>query len=159
MPIKIKPSWSFIPIIVALCLSSCSPPSPAIKIKETETAISVQSILKTAIGDFLIASVDLVDEVNGQQARPGQKILLITLTQTDSKNLVPGEFSLEAFQRMIQDGSGSIHVCGADGSQSISTMAGWVQDEFAMGFAIPIAKSYTLYWAGNSPIELHLNGR
>jgi hypothetical protein len=37
-------------------------------------------------------------------------------------------------------------------------MAGWVQDDFTMGFVVPIAESYTLHWPENSPIELSLEG-
>jgi hypothetical protein len=34
-------------------------------------------------------------------------------------------------------------------------MSGWVEDEFAMGLRVPLgAETYTLYWPGNSPIDL-----
>jgi hypothetical protein len=57
---------------------------------------------------------------------------------------------------MIQDSNGLIYVSGKDDTQFISTMAGWVQDEFTMGFTVPIEESYTLHWPENSPIELSL---
>ncbi len=77
------------------------------------------------------------------------------LSKPDSTNLVPGEFSLDDFQKMIQDSSGQIYVSGKAGSKSISTMAGWVEDEFSMGFTVPDEDTYTLVWPGNSALELH----
>ena len=104
----------------------------------------------------MITSTRLVDEVHDQQSRAGEKFLLVIITQPGLENVVPGEFSLEAFQKMIQDSNGQIYVSGKDGFQVISTMAGWVQDEFALGFTVPIVESYTLHWPGNSPMELHV---
>jgi hypothetical protein len=158
MLLKMKAIWNVLPVIVALCLASCSP-STALPDKEaTKTAPSSQPILKTTMGDFIIASTRLVDEVHDQKSRPGEAFLLVVLTQPDLKNLVPGEFSLDAFQSVVQDSNGQIYVSGKDRSQFISTMAGWVEDEFAMGFTVPIIESYTLNWPGNSPIELNPKG-
>jgi hypothetical protein len=129
---------------------------------ETETlntATPSQLNLKTTMGDFLITSVRLVDEVQGDKSQPGEKFLLVTLTQPGLVNLVPGEFSLESFQNMLHASNGQIYVLGNDDSPIISTMAGWVQDEFVMGFRVPVAESYTLYWPGNSPFELNPEGQ
>ena len=112
--------------------------------------------LKTTMGDFVVKSARLVDEVHGQKSPAGQKFLLVTLTKPDLKNLVAGEFSLDTFQKMMQDSSGQIYVSGKDGFQFTSTMAGWVGDEFAMGFTVSVLESLTLHWPGNSPIELSL---
>lgn len=155
MLIKMKAVWSVIPVLVALCLSSCSPSSGLPETEEVNTATPSQPILITTMGDFVITSTRLVDEVHDQQSRAGEKFLLVILTQPGLENLDPGEFSLEAFQKMIQDSNGQIYVSGKDGFQVISTMAGWVQDEFALGFTVPIVESYTLHWPGNSPMELH----
>jgi len=111
------------------------------------------------MGDFVIQSVSLVDEVHEQKSRPGEKYLLLILAQPDGENLVPGEFSLEDFQKMIQESHGQIYVAGKDGSMSISNMAGWIQDDFTMGFTVPVVESYTLQWPDNSPLELTPNGQ
>jgi hypothetical protein len=156
MLIKMKTVWSVIPVFVVLCLSACSPSSGLPEPREVNTATPTQPILKTMMGDFVIASARLVDEVHDQKSRPGEGFLLVILSQPDLENLVPGEFSLEAFQKMIQDSNGQIYVSGKDDTQFILTMAGWVQDEFNMGFTVPVEESYTLHWPGNSPVELSL---
>ncbi|GAP12962.1 hypothetical protein LARV_00702 [Longilinea arvoryzae] len=150
---KTKTIWSIIFFIAALCLSSCSPSSAMAKTQEAEAADS-QPVLKTAIGDLVIASARLVDEVNGQKSQPEGKILLVILTQPGKENLTPGEFKLEDFQKMIQESNGEIYVSGKEDLQIISTMAGWVEDEFAMGFMVPVQDSYTLHWPENDPIAL-----
>ncbi len=159
MILKMKAVWNVIPVLVALCISSCSPSSGLPETEEVNTVAPSQPILKTTMGDFVITSARLVDEVHDQKSRPGEKFLLLILTQPDLENLVPGEFSLDNFQKMIQDSNGQIYVSGKDGSQFISTMAGWVQDEFTMGFTVPNVESYTLHWPGNFPIELSLEGQ
>ena len=151
---KRKAAWILVLIIAGLCLSSCSPASPLPATDTANTEAPSQPVLKTSMGDFVIASSRLVDEVHGQQAQSGRKFLLLIFSEPDLTNLVPGEFSLEEFQKMMQDNSGQINVSGSDSSQNISTMAGWVDDEFAVGFIVPIAESYTLNWPGNSPIAL-----
>ena len=71
----------------------------------------------------------------------------------------PEKFSLEAFSNALHDVSdGEVHISGDDGSYTISTMAGWVgenYDEFAMGFRLPAtAKTFQLVWPGNEPIDI-----
>jgi hypothetical protein len=159
MLLKMKTVWSVIPVIFALCLSACNPSSGFPETEEVNKVTPSPTILKTTMGDFVITSARLVDEVHDQKSRPGEEFLLVALTQPDLANLVPGEFSLEAFQKMIQDSNGQIYVSGKDDSQYISTMAGWVQDEFNMGFTVPVEESYTLHWPGNSPVELSPKGQ
>jgi hypothetical protein len=60
---------------------------------------------------------------------------------------------------MIPDSNqGTIHILGDDGSETISTMAGWVgpeYKEFAIGFRIPSSlATYQLVWPGNDPVEI-----
>jgi hypothetical protein len=60
---------------------------------------------------------------------------------------------------MIHDSTqGTIHILGNDGSETISTMAGWVgpeYTEFAIGFRVPSSDTiYQLVWPGNDPIEI-----
>jgi hypothetical protein len=154
MQLKMNTVWSIIPVIVALCLSSCSPSSGLSETAVVNTATPSQPIIKTTMGDFVITSTRLVDEVHDQIASPGEAFLLVILTQPGLENLVPDKFSLDVFQKMIQDSNGQIYVSGKDGSKTISTMAGWVQDEFTIGFRVPVVESYTLHWPGNPPIEL-----
>jgi hypothetical protein len=91
------------------------------------------------------------------QAQAGQKILLILLTQPGVEKLDPAVFSLEEFSNMTHASGVEITVEASDGSKSISTMGGWVGDEFAMGFIVPAdAGPYTLHWTGNSPIVLNI---
>lgn len=156
MLLRMKALWYVIPLIVALSLSSCSPSSAMPETAEANTAAPSQPILKTTVGDFVITSSRLVDEVHDQKSQTGEKFLLVILSQPNGENLVPGEFSLDDFQKMIRDSNGQIYVSGKDGFQIISTMAGWVEDEFALGFRVPILESYTLYWPENAPIELDL---
>ncbi len=149
------------------CLSSCKPLSSApLGLATTEVDIvstSMPSInvsqpdLKTTMGDFVIVSARFVEEVNGTKPKVGERILLMTLTRPGSVKLDPVKFSLEEFDNMIHDRGSEIYILGNDGSRVISTMGGWVQDEFAMGFSVPLeAETYTLYWSGNSPINLNI---
>ena len=39
-------------------------------------------------------------------------------------------------------------------SPNISTMAGWIDDAFNIGFTVPMLEAYILHWQGNSPIEI-----
>ncbi|HLO14761.1 MAG TPA: hypothetical protein VK206_08030, partial [Anaerolineales bacterium] len=118
---------------------------------------AAQPLLKTAQGDFVILSARLVDEANGVKAQSGEKILLVILSRPGLAKLDPSEFSLETFGNMVHDSNVEIYILGNDGSQTISTMGGWVGDEFAMGFRVPAGvNTYTLYWTGNSPISLRV---
>ena len=150
-----------------ICISACKPISPAplpsattppdVLPALTPSADPTQPLLRTEQGDFVIASARLVDEANGVKAEAGEKILLMILTQPDLTNLDPTTFSLEVFGNMTHDPNTEIYILGNDGSRTISTMGGWVGDEFAMGFKVPVdAEPYTLYWTGNSPIALSI---
>jgi hypothetical protein len=117
---------------------------------------AAQAVLKTAMGDFLIVTARDVAEVNGVKPGAGEKILLVILSRPGQERLEPGTFPLEAFDKMIHDTSnGEIYILGSDGSKTISTMGGWVNDEFAMGFRLPEpAKGLKLFWPGNAPIDI-----
>jgi hypothetical protein len=153
--------------LVILFVSACAPASSAQLPPETtepgelDTSASnttaAQPLLKTEMGDFIIASARLVDEANGVKPQAGEKLLLVILTQPDLANLDPSKFSLQAFHDMTHDTDTEIYILGNDDSQTTSTMGGWVGDEFAMGFKVPAAiTAYTLYWTGNSPVSLHV---
>jgi hypothetical protein len=123
-------------------------------ISSTNTA---SPLLKTSMGDFIIVSARLVDEVHGNKSPTGEKFLLVVLARPNLAKLIPGEFSLESFQNMINDGHDEIYILGNDGSRKFSTgMGGWVEEEFVMGFTVPLLETYTLYWPGNLPIPLDI---
>ena len=140
------------PLPTALPTALPSPTAPP----ATPTAAASTPLLHTSLGDFEILSARFVDEVHGVTPSAGQKILLLVLAQPGQATIALDAFSLEAFREMTQDTSqGGLYILGSDGSYNISTMAGWVDEEFAMGFPMPTtAETYTLYWPGNPPIEL-----
>jgi hypothetical protein len=152
-----KPVWVVLSVIAALVLSACgAQPSPTATEAAPAAATSPQ-ILKTTMGDFAIVSARLVDEAHDTNAPQGEKFLLIGLAQSDLQPLVAGEFSLETFQSSIQQGKNEVYVLGADGSQTFYTsMGGWIDDDFVIGFRVPVGDSFTLYWTGNDPIPLTL---
>jgi hypothetical protein len=143
-----------------------TPATSAVPAKKTNTPTvvaifnpAVPSLLKTAAGDFAIASARLVDEVNGTKAGPNEKILLIPLTGPAQARLDPASFSLETFDKAVHDTSqGEVHLTGSDGLYAICSMAGWVgekYDQFAMGFRVPAtAKTFQLFWPGNAPLAI-----
>lgn len=148
---------------ISACTANSSTPLPPamtepVALQEPASSPdSAQPLLKTEQGDFAIASARLVDEANGVKPQAGEKFLLVILAQPDLTSLDPGKFSLEAFSDMTHDPNTEIYILGNDGSQTISTMGGWVGDEFAMGFRVPAdINTYTLYWTGNSPISLRV---
>ncbi len=117
-------------------------------------------LIKSEMGDFIIVSARLVDEVRDTKAPPGDKFLLVELARPGMEKIVMGEFSLESFQEMVTEDSSGIFVQRDDGSQLFfGGMGGWLnEDEFVIGFTVfqPLPETYTLYWAGNSPIELSI---
>ena len=154
--------------LLTLFISACAPAPSTTQLSPAATepgelATSASSIeaaqplLKTEMGDFAIASARLVDEANGVTPQAGEKLLLVMLTQPDLTNLDPGNFSLEEFSNMTHATGTEIYIQGDDESKTISTMGGWIEDEFAMGFRVPAdINAYTLYWTGNSPIPLRV---
>ena len=142
-------------VLALLLLSSCSPSHAAADAAAAPTAAPAEPILKTTLGDFWIVSARLADEVHDSQAPDGQKFLLIGLVRPDRQKLIPGEFSLEAFQTMMVETPEAIYIQGDDGLQTFySHMGGWVEEDFVIGFTVPVSKTYTLHWPGNDPLPL-----
>lgn len=151
---------------MVLLLAGCKP-APTLDTSHTEsspteTAIPAVLSFTTTIGDFEIAEARLVEEINNTTAQPGAKILILVLRQPGGGRLDPASFSLEAFNQAIHDLSeGQTHITGDDGSDTISTMAGWTeqgQGDFVIGFQVPeAATKFTFYWPGNEPIELFIS--
>jgi hypothetical protein len=141
-------------------VTACAPSTPLIPVTGREvipaTSAAARSVIKTSLGSLVVVSTHFVDEVHGTRPGPGEKIMLVILSQPGVARLDPQTFPLDAFDRMAHDTSkASIYVRGDDGSETISTMAGWVDDGFAMGFIVPdTAKSYQLIWPDNYPIDL-----
>ncbi len=128
-------------------------------IQSTNIPSTGNQVINTKMGQFTISSARIVDEVNGDKPGPGEKILLIVLAGPGGEALKPDTFSLEEFQKIIPDSNqGTIHILGEDGSETISTMAGWVgpeYKEFAIGFRVPDSlTTYQLIWPGNDPIDI-----
>jgi len=152
-------------LLVTLGLSACTANPPGLEetaetVQPTSQSVSAEKqILNTAMGEFEVSYVRFVEEANGVKPGPEEKLLLIGLTRPGLENLDPGNFSLEEFQNMIQDtNQGTIHLLGEDGSQTISSMAGWVSPEykeFALGFRLPsTVTAYQLAWPGNDPLAI-----
>jgi hypothetical protein len=148
---------------LSACMQPQTPSSAATEIESSSTPApesnSAESVVKTSMGDFVIVSARFADEVNGTKPNPEEKILLVILSQPGVERLDPGIFSLEAFGNMTHDTSkGEIYILGDDGSRTISTMGGWVNEDFAMGFSVPATvKTYTLFWQDNPPIDIVVN--
>jgi len=165
----------FVITAAIICLSACMPSSSTVSTQTPpqanptiSTVISSLTpnptsnntsapVIKTSIGDFAITSARYVDEVNGTQAQAGGKILLLILAQPDSTKIDKNSFSLEAFQKELADTTkgDQVHLASSDGAYVICTMAGWIGEEFAMGFMLSgTEQSLTLSWAGNDPIDI-----
>ncbi len=159
-----KYSILILALLMTLGFNACAiKPAPSlvspITIQSTSISSTGNRVINTKLGKFSISSARIVEEVNGDKPGPGEKILLIILAGPGGEALKTDTFSLEEFQKMIPDSTqGTIHILGGDGSETISTMAGWVgpeYTEFAIGFRVPDAiTTYQLVWPGNDPIEI-----
>ena len=159
-----KYSILILALLMTLGFTACaikptpSPVSPT-TIQSTSVSSTGNRVINTKLGQFSISSARFVEEVNGDKPGPGEKILLVILAGPGGEALKTDTFSLEEFQKMIHDSTqGTIHILGNDGSETISTMAGWVgpeYTEFAIGFRVPSSDTiYQLVWPGNDPIEI-----
>jgi hypothetical protein len=138
-------------------LFSCSAAPEATSTQTISTTTPSVQVLKTTLGDFVIVSTRPVDEVRDSKAPEGYQFLLIGLERPGSQKLIPGEFLLEDFQKMVNENHDEIYISGKEGAQSFySQMGGWLDDDFVVGFTVPVGETYTLYWPGNTPIPLKL---
>lgn len=160
-----KPTrWIFTLCCVILALSACTPqpaaspapvtPSPPTVTAEaaapaaldTPTLVNAAPILKTKAGDLVYKSARFVQEVNGVTPAKNRKLLLVILERSDQARM-----DLQSFQ----DAHMQIFIQGEDGSNTLSTMGGWVGQEFAIGFQVPDQnKTYTLAWEDNPPFVI-----
>jgi len=145
---------------IAACAKNPAPVQVSPTTPQTANVPStVNQVINTKMGQLTISSARIVDEVNGDKPGPGEKILLIVLAGPGGEALDTTAFSLEEFQKIIPDSNqGTIHILGNDGSETISTMAGWVSPEykeFAIGFRIPDSlNTFQLVWPGNDHIDI-----
>lgn len=145
-------------LLVVFTLAGCGAPAASPEDMPEVTAEPSPQILKTSIGEFLIDSARVADQVKDVQAPEGEQFLLISFTFTDGTKPVAGELSLEDFQAMINSGEGDIYVESDDGTKILYTqMGGWLEDDFVFGFRVPVGKAYTLHWGGNDPIPLDVD--
>lgn len=155
MKSTLKAVFMLFTLLIVFTLAGCNAPAGSPAGKPEVTAEPSPRILKTSMGEFLIDSAWVTDQVKDTEAPEGEQFLLISITFTDGKKPVMGEFSLEDFQTMINSGEGDIYVLSDDGTQSFYTqMGGWLEEDFVFGFRVPVAGAYTLFWAGNDPIAL-----
>jgi hypothetical protein len=130
-------------VVVIVVLSACAPrpaePTPTV-------APAAPAALKTAVGDLRVTSARLVDQANSTKASEGSKILLLGLERPDGSPI-----DLQQFQ----DARMQIFIRGDDGSNTLSTMGGFVDGAFCIGFQVPEnLKTYSLEWEGNDPVEI-----
>ena len=105
-----KTVWFVISIIASLLFAACGSQSGSAKTDVIPTDRPAQQMLKTSVGEFVIVSARLVDEVHDSQAPSGQKFLLIGLVDANMQKLVPGEFLLEKLQAAIQESQNEIYI-------------------------------------------------
>ena len=144
-------------VSVAACQAAPAAPSPAAPAESaTPVAPSSSRRLQTALGEFAVVAARYVAEANGTRPQPGERLLLVILAQPNLEPLTPNDLSLEAFEQAVHDpGAGGVYLLGADGTPVTSTMGGWVDEEFALGFRVPAAgETYTLHWPGNDPLVI-----
>lgn len=145
MGTKIWIAW----LVWALALTACNanPQAPA-AVSETAAAEAplTDAIFQTEIGDMRYLSARFVDEVHGVTPNPGHKLLLVRLEPADG-----AELDLQKFQEAHMQ----IFIEGDDDSSSLSTMAGFVEDGFVIGFQVPdTIQTYTLVWGDNPPLDI-----
>lgn len=147
-------------VMLFMLFSGCTAPvqtTPALKTPTPTEAETVRSpVISTSMGVFEIVSAQLVDEANSTKANPGEKILLVGLT-LDGKSPVLGSIALDEFRELTQSTTfdDQVHVTGTNDLNSISNMAGWVNDEFVMGFLVPdTAGEFLFHWPGLESIDL-----
>jgi hypothetical protein len=146
-------------ILFGLLFSACSAPvspSPASQPVQPTAATSGPAVISTSLGEFEIGAIHLVDEVHDQKAEVGQVFLLLALTQ-NGENPALGSIPLDQIDKITHDSSTGeqVHITDGKSLDAITTMSGWVDDEFVVGFTVPSdASGLTLQWPGQDPIDL-----
>ena len=135
-------------LICLFTLSACT--SRVLNTPTPTTAPAAVGILPTSIGDLKFISARIVDEANGAVPQPGEKILLVVIERMDGEQI-----DLAAFDTAIREVPEGVFIEGDDGSKTIHTMGGWVDEDFSIGFRVPKAiKTYTLHWPGATPLSI-----
>jgi hypothetical protein len=142
--------------IVTLIMTGCAVSAQPTSVPTTEPAMATTLKVTTSLGEFEVVSARMVDEANSTQANPGEKILLVVLT-LDGKTPEMGAIPLDQIQTLTHDSSTDeqVHVTGSDNLDVISTMGGWVDGDFTLGFNIPeTATGLVLHWPGQPALDL-----
>jgi hypothetical protein len=135
-------------LLTIVLLSACAPAQPAPQ--DTALADNVpvakqgQTPIKTAAGEMIYQNAKFVDEVNGTPSLPDCHILLVFLDKSDGSRV-----------DLKRDGAAfsGIFIHGEDGSETLSTMGGFVEGDFAIGFQIPKSvTTYKLVWGDNPEV-------
>jgi hypothetical protein len=106
-------------------------------------AVPARVNLKTAVGDMVYTTARFVNEANSTRPEPGKKLLLVFLERADKSSI--------DLQKWV-DARQQIFIRGDDGSETLSTMGGFVDNQFAIGFQVPeTVKTYQLVW-GDNPV-------
>lgn len=147
-------------VMLFMLFSGCTAPVQTTQALKTATLTEAEPVsspvISTSMGVFEIVSTRLVDEANSTKANPGEKILLVGMTLNGISPEL-GSIPLDEFRDLTQSTTydDQVHVTGTNDLNAISTMAGWVNDEFVMGFVVPdTASEFLFYWPGQEPIDL-----
>lgn len=152
-----KSNYDHLLLILLLFLAACTPQAaisdPALP-DSTEIPVgskdATKSILKTNDGDLVYVSARFVDETPMETPAPGYKLLVVILERADGQAIDLESFNAEHVEIVVH---------GDDGSRTLSTMGGFLGEEFAIGFRVPDnAATFTLEWGDNPPIMIEPNG-
>jgi hypothetical protein len=138
-------------LALALFIGACTvaQPTPAMNAASPESATNSQPAavtFKTEVGDLVIGPARFVDEVNGVTPMEGHQLMLVTLSRPDGSVIDVQQF----FDAHVQ-----VFIRGEGAPDALSTMAGLVGEEFAIGFQVPETfHTYQLIWGENPPLEI-----
>jgi hypothetical protein len=143
--------------ILLLVLASCTPQpsaSGAVLADDIETPVKAaelsNQLIKMDNMDMVYVSARYVDETPMETPAPGYRLLMIVLERADGQAV-----DLESFNAA----RGEIAVVGDDGSRTVSTMGGFLGEEFVIGFRVPdSAATFTLEWGDNPLIKVEPSG-
>ncbi len=153
-----KAKYFYLCLAVILFLTACvAQPAPVVTVEVTVNAPVVtavvtanapafQPVLKTDVGDLVYISSWFTKEANGVKPAPGCKLLLVEVKRADQAGIDLQKFVAAHMQVFIR---------GEDGSNTLSTMGGFVDNKFAIGFQVPeTIQTYRLVWGENPPLEV-----
>lgn len=143
-------------VTIIFILTACAPGSPSPTVPVTPPADAspttapvsapAQPVFKTAVGDLSFVSARFVSQANSTTPEPGCKLLLVILERTDSAPIDLQQFVDAHMQIFIED---------YDGTSTLSTMGGFVDGQFAIGFQVPETQvDFRLVWGENTVVDI-----